>query len=119
MNDSSLRNPHWLNLACLVEPKNLRSTGIFLSISFLVVRVMGKNLGVRAKWRETWRAENRNETRQSRREQSPRQGAGQTRGKSVCMGRWAKFLITSSGKETCDFKLRTGPQLFSQDSFRV
>ena len=47
MNDSSLRNPHWLSFVCLVEPKNLRSTGIFLSISFLVVRVMGKNLGVR------------------------------------------------------------------------
>ena len=46
-------------------------------------------------------------------------GGGQTGGKSVRVGRWAKFLITSSGKETCNFKLRTGPQLFSQDSFRV
>lgn len=41
------------------------------------------------------------------------------RGESVCLGRWAKFLITSSGEEICDFKLRTGLQLFAQDSFRV
>lgn len=118
MNDSSLRNPHWLNLVYLVEPKNLRSTGIFLPISFVVVRIMGKNLGVRQNG-ETWRAENRNGNKTEQERAEPTVGGGQTGGKSVRVGRWAKFLTMSSGKETCNFKLRTGPQLFSQDSFRV
>ena len=58
-----------------------------------------------------------NKTEQERAE--PATGARQAGGKNICMGRWAKFLITSAGEETCDFKLRTGLQLFSQDSFRV
>lgn len=58
-----------------------------------------------------------NKTEQERAE--PATGARQAGRKNICMGRWAKFLITPSGEETCDFKLRAGLQLFSQDSFRV
>ena len=75
MNDSSLRNPHWLNLVYLVEPKNLRSTGIFLSISFVVMRIMGKNLGVRQNGERLGELRTGMVTRQSMREQSPWQGA--------------------------------------------
>lgn len=83
MNDSSLRNPHWLNLACLVEPKNLRSTGIFLSISFLVVRVMGKNLGVRRNGERL--GEQRTGMRQDRAGESRAHGRGLARhGARVC-----------------------------------
>lgn len=83
MNDSSLRNPHWLSLVCLVEPENLRSTGIFLSISFLIVRVLGKNLGVRRIGERL--GEQRTGMRQDRAGESRAHGRGLARqGARVC-----------------------------------
>lgn len=113
MNDSSLRNPHCLNL-CL----SCRTQGLSFHF-FSGHETRGKGLGWKVKWRvlESSGHEGGNKTEQERAE--PATGARQAGRKNICMGRWAKFLITPSGEETCDSKLRTGLQLFSQDSFRV